>query len=46
MTRFQKTGTWPDKTALVLEVRRGETNGSINKSGQFTGRESRTRKCI
>ena len=32
---FLKTGTWPDKTALVLEVRRGETNGSINKSGQF-----------
>ena len=32
---FQKTGTWPDKTVLVLEVRRGETNGSINKSGQF-----------
>ena len=32
---FQKTGTWPDKTILVLEVRRGETNGSINKSGQF-----------
>jgi len=32
---FQKTGTWPDKTTLILEVRRGETNGSINKSGQF-----------
>jgi hypothetical protein len=32
---FQKTGAWPDKTILVLEVRRGETNGSINKSGQF-----------
>jgi hypothetical protein len=32
---FQRTGTWPDKTILVLEVRRGETNGSINKSGQF-----------
>ena len=32
---FQRTGTWPDKTMLVLEVRRGETNGSINKSGQF-----------
>jgi hypothetical protein len=34
-TEFQKTGIWPDKTMLVLEVRRGETNGSINKSGQF-----------
>jgi hypothetical protein len=32
---FLKTGTWPDKTMLVLEVRRGEQNGSINKSGQF-----------
>jgi hypothetical protein len=32
---FQKSGKWPDKTILVLEVRRGETNGSINKSGQF-----------
>src|SRR5215510_11233013 len=27
---FQKTGTWPDKTVLVLEVRRGEQKGSIN----------------
>jgi hypothetical protein len=33
--QFHKTGKWPDKTILVLEVRRGETNGSINKSGQF-----------
>ena len=32
---FQKTGTWPDKTTLILEVRRGETNGSINRNGQF-----------
>ncbi len=32
---FQKTGTWPDKTTLILEVRRGETSGSINKNGQF-----------
>src|SRR5262249_51180017 len=32
---FQKTGTWPDKTVLVLEVRRGEQNGSINRNGQF-----------
>ena len=36
---FQKTGTWPDKTVMVLEVRRGEQNGSINKRGRFqTGR--------
>ena len=32
---FQKTGTWPDRTVLVLEVRRGEQNGSINKHGRF-----------
>ena len=32
---FQNTGTWPDKTTLILEVRRGETNGSINQNGQF-----------
>ncbi len=32
---FVKNGAWPDKTMLVLEVRRGEGNGSINKSGQF-----------
>jgi hypothetical protein len=32
---FQKTGTWPDKAMLVLEVRHGEQNGSINKNGQF-----------
>ena len=32
---FQKTGTWPDKTVMVLEVRGAEQNGSINKSGRF-----------
>ncbi len=32
---FQKTGTWPDKTVLVLEVRAGQQNGSINKRGRF-----------
>jgi hypothetical protein len=32
---FQKTGTWPDKTIMVLEVRRGVQNGSINKKGHF-----------
>jgi len=36
---FQKTGTWPDKTVMVLEVRKGQGRGSINKIGQFqTGR--------
>jgi hypothetical protein len=32
---FQKTGTWPDKTVLVLEARRAIQNGSINKHGHF-----------
>jgi len=32
---FLETGTWPDKTMLVLEVRVAGTNGSINKSGHF-----------
>jgi hypothetical protein len=41
---FLQTGTWPDKTMLVLEVRGAGTNASINKSGHFqttelTGRE-------
>jgi len=32
---FQKTGRWPDKTVMVLEVRKGASKGSINKRGQF-----------
>jgi hypothetical protein len=32
---FVRTGTWPDKTTMVLEVRRGQGAGSINKAGQF-----------
>jgi hypothetical protein len=31
---FLKTGAWPDKTMLVLEVRGGES-GSINKAGNY-----------
>ncbi|MBS0333058.1 MAG: cytochrome P460 family protein [Proteobacteria bacterium] len=34
---FQRTGTWPDKTIFMLEVRGGEGRGSINKKGQFQG---------
>jgi hypothetical protein len=30
---FQETGTWPDKTTLVLEVRGAEGASSINKRG-------------
>jgi hypothetical protein len=32
---FLKTGTWPDKTMLVLEVRGAQSKGSINQSGHF-----------
>lgn len=32
---FVETGTWPDKTMLVLEVRGAETKGSINHAGKF-----------
>lgn len=32
---FQKTGTWPDKTIFMLEVRPAQGRGSINKSGNF-----------
>ncbi|HEY1756572.1 MAG TPA: cytochrome P460 family protein [Bryobacteraceae bacterium] len=31
---FVKTGTWPDKTALVLESRRSDSKLSINKDGR------------
>jgi hypothetical protein len=31
---FLKTGVWPDKTVLALEVRGSETQVSINKSGR------------
>jgi hypothetical protein len=32
---FLETGTWPDKTMLVLEARRAEGKGSINQKGNF-----------
>ncbi|HKW34834.1 MAG TPA: cytochrome P460 family protein [Candidatus Acidoferrum sp.] len=32
---FLQTGTWPDKTMLVLEARMAGTKGSINKNGHF-----------
>ena len=31
---FQQTGTWPDKTVLVLEVRGAQEHASINKGGR------------
>jgi hypothetical protein len=34
---FVNTGTWPDKTILVLEERGARDKGSINRSGNFQG---------
>jgi hypothetical protein len=34
---FVETGTWPDKTMLLIEVRGAESKGSINQSGHFQG---------
>jgi Cytochrome P460 len=34
---FLATGTWPDKTILVLEVREARSKGSINQAGHFQG---------
>ena len=38
---FLKTGTWPDKTVLVLEVRGAEGAASINKRGHTQSQEIR-----
>jgi hypothetical protein len=32
---FLETGTWPDKTLLVLEAREAQSKGSINLHGHF-----------
>lgn len=34
---FQATGTWPDKTVMVLEVREAVNKGSINQNGHYQG---------
>jgi hypothetical protein len=34
---FVETGTWRDKTMLVLEARGAEGKGSINQRGNFQG---------
>ena len=34
---FLQTGTWPDKTMLVLEVRGAHGKGSINQKGNYQG---------
>jgi hypothetical protein len=32
---FKETGTWPDKTMFVLELRGAQSKGSINQHGNF-----------
>ena len=32
---FVRTGTWPDKTQIVLEVRGSSSKGSINQHGHY-----------
>jgi hypothetical protein len=32
---FLETGTWPDKTVMVLEARAAQSKGSINQHGHF-----------
>lgn len=36
---FAATGTWPDKTVMVLEVREARSKGSINQQGHYQGGE-------
>jgi len=36
---FQSTGTWPDKTMIVLEGRVASSQGSINRSGHYQSTE-------
>ncbi len=36
---FVETGTWPDKTVLVLEQREAKGKGSINQRGNFQSTE-------
>ena len=34
---FLRSGTWPDKTMLLLEIRKAEVNVSINNGGHTQG---------
>src|SRR5581483_10667898 len=34
---FAKTGRWPDKTTMVVEVRKALSKGSINQDGHYEG---------
>src|SRR5215469_14410229 len=37
--KFLETGTWPDKTVMILEGRRAEGKGSINQKGNYQSPE-------
>jgi hypothetical protein len=37
--KFVETGTWPDKTMFVLEVRGAVDKGSINQKGSYQSTE-------
>jgi hypothetical protein len=41
---FLETGTWPDKTVMVLEARKAGSKSSINKKGHFQTEEIMTRE--
>ena len=32
---FMETGTWPDETIFILEIRRAGSDASINRAGRF-----------
>ena len=34
---FMRSGTWPDKTMFILEIRRADANVSINNGGRTQG---------
>ena len=34
---FMATGTWPNGTVFVLEIRSGQHKGSINQTGHYQG---------
>ncbi len=42
---FVATGTWPDKTMIVLEGRMAANKGSINKAGHFQTTDVMTRSA-
>ena len=41
---FLRSGTWPDKTMFILEIRRADANVSINNGGQRRERWPRSKR--